>query len=146
MLMYAKKVLPMYFAIISFSLLALLAGCGGDCIAPGGCNNGTAATGGTNTTQPPSSGTYTVLYVVSGTATQASLTYSNSQGGTAQETVNLPWQRQFSMIKGDFLYISAQNQGDTGSVTTEIRVNGVQFKSTTSSGAFVIATASGSCC
>jgi hypothetical protein len=136
------------FSTASLAVMPFLfSACGGDCLAPGGCNSGASNNGSTLAPAPASAtGTYTVLYVVSGSAKQASLTYNNSQGGTAQQTVNLPWQTQFTMKKGDFLYISAQNQADVGSVVSEIKVDGNVFKSTISSGAFVIATASGSCC
>ena len=121
--------------------LALLASCGG-----GGDSGGTQDNGAIG--PPPGSGATTavVAYTVSGSTNSASLTYANSQGGTVQQTVAVPWSIQYTMRAGDFLYISAQNQNDVGSVTSEIRINGYPFKTTTSNGAYVIATASGSCC
>lgn len=74
------------------------------------------------------------------------LTYANAQGGTEQVTVALPWSASYNMSQGDFLYVSAQNQEAAGDVTTTIQVDGNTFKTSTSSGAYVIATASGSCC
>ena len=47
------------------------------------------------------------------------------------------------MHKGDFVYLSAQNNGDYGYITVEIYVNGMLFKSSSSTGGYVIATASG---
>lgn len=89
--------------------------------------------------------TYTVKYEVTGSATSASLTYQNRDGGTSQESdVYLPWTYSFTAEAGDFLYISAQNNGEYGSVTTTIYLNGTQVKTSTSTGAYVIATASGS--
>ena len=90
--------------------------------------------------------TYTVTYSVSGTATGAQLTYSNEQGGTAQEVVTLPWRRVFVAAKGDFLYLSAQSNAAAASVTTQVFVGTALFRSTTSNGDFVIATASDACC
>jgi hypothetical protein len=122
------------------ALLLLLTSCGG---------GGDAGSSGSSTGGPPSSSgalSATVTYSVSGTTSSASLTYSNSQGGTVQQTVSLPWSVKYDMKARDFLYISAQNQNDTGSVTTEIRINGYIYRTTTSNGAYVIATASGSCC
>lgn len=87
-----------------------------------------------------------VRYVVSGSAGRASLTYTNSQGGTSQEKVSLPWSIEYSMRPRDFMYISAQNERESGSVTVEIWVGGVRKKASTSSGAFVIASASDECC
>lgn len=43
----------------------------------------------------------------------------------------------------EFLYLSAQNRGSSGSITVIIIVNNEVWKSSTSSGAYVIATASG---
>lgn len=86
-----------------------------------------------------------VQYRVTGTATQASMTYATSGGGTAQQGDRfLPWSFETTMSTGDFVYISAQNSGETGCVNVEIRVRAVTYKSTQSCGAFVIATASGS--
>lgn len=86
-----------------------------------------------------------VTYRVTGSADSVSVTYENYDGGTSQRSkVYLPWERQlFSMKTGDFVYISAQNNGEYGSVTTEIYVDGELFKTSTSIGAYVIATSSG---
>jgi hypothetical protein len=120
-------------------MAAVLVGCGGG--GDAGSNNTSPQPQAVNV-----AGTTVVTYAVGGSTTLASLTYSNNQGGTVQEKVSLPWSKQYTMKQGDFLYISAQNENASGSVVTEIRVNGVSFKSTTSTGAYVIATASGSCC
>lgn len=69
----------------------------------------------------------------------------NAEGGTSQYSdVAVPWSTSFSSNKGNFVYISAQNQGQSGTVTVSIISNGTTFKTSTSSGAYVIATASGS--
>ena len=90
---------------------------------------------------------YLVSYEVTGTAESVSVTYTNRDGGTSQESnVDLPWSCPpvFCPSKiGDWLYISAQNNGDYGSVTTKIYVDGELFKKSTSYGAYVIATSSG---
>ncbi len=92
-------------------------------------------------------GRYDVVYKVTGSTDQASLTMATSSGGTSQIKVSLPYSTPASTYKdGDFMYISAQNQRSSGSVTTAIYVDGELWKSTTSTGAYVIATASGSCC
>lgn len=90
--------------------------------------------------------THTVTYKVTGTATSASLTSENSGGGTEQiSDAYIPWETTYyTMQTGDFVYISAQNNGEYGSVTSEIYVDGALFKTSTSSGAYVIATTSGS--
>ena len=87
----------------------------------------------------------TVVYVVSGSASYASVTLNNGEGGTEQYgKVAIPWSYTDPSFADNFLYISAQNQGDRGTVTVKIYVDGVLFKTSSSSGAYVIATASGS--
>ena len=81
-------------------------------------------------------------YWVGGTAKSASLTYETPTG-TEQRTVSLPWSKAYKFNKGDFAYISAQNQGKAGTVKVEIRVEGVAWKHAESSGAYVIASCSG---
>lgn len=86
-----------------------------------------------------------VEYRVTGSAYSVFITYANKTEGTSQEYANVPWTYSWSGAKsGQFLYVSAQNQWDTGSVTVEIYKNGNLFKTSTSTGAYVIATASGS--
>ena len=86
---------------------------------------------------------YTVEYKVSGSASSVSLTYKNSTGGTEQKDVYTPWSTSFKCMPGNFLYLSAQNEDKTGSVTCEIWVNGILYKTSTSSGAYVIASCNG---
>jgi len=95
--------------------------------------------------------TKTIKYEVTGTANTASITMRNKDGNTEQiSSVTIPWETTFSVklnLEGYdafFAYISAQNNGQTGSVTSKIFVNGNEFQTATSSGAYVIATASGS--
>lgn len=88
--------------------------------------------------------TRTVTYKVSGTASAASLTYETPQGSSVQIDVSLPWSLDQTFKDGDFAYISAQNKGEDGSVTTEIYVNGTLWKSSTSEGAYKISDAQGS--
>ncbi|MBF0236546.1 MAG: hypothetical protein HQM12_02475 [SAR324 cluster bacterium] len=83
-------------------------------------------------------------YKVSGSDTAASVTYSGKGESTEQKSdVALPWEFSFKPEKGDFLYISAQNNGKAGSVTVQIYVDGKKYKEATSEGAYVIATVSG---
>ena len=81
----------------------------------------------------------------SGFGVYASVTMSNSGGDTEQiSSVALPYTKKIAVKKGAFLYISAQAR-EKMQITTEIYVNGRRIKSSTSSGDYVIATASGSC-
>lgn len=85
-----------------------------------------------------------VEYNVTGSASRASMTYATSNGGTSQQgDRTLPWSFSTTMSAGEFVYLSAQNSGQSGCVNVEIRVRSQYYKSTQSCGAFVIATVSG---
>ena len=85
-----------------------------------------------------------VVYKLDGTAQEVNVTLSNDTGGTEQYTdVTLPKKYTYTSFDDSFTYISAQNQGASGTVTVSIYVNGELFKTSSSSGAYVIATASG---
>ena len=94
----------------------------------------------------------TVTYDVGGTSRSADLTYSNGAGDTTQQSgVDVPVKRksdgisgiEVTMKRGQFYYISAQNQGATGTITCTVKVDGVVVKTNTSSGGYTIATCSG---
>ena len=88
-----------------------------------------------------------VKYKVTCTATPnlVDITIENEDGGTSQfADVATPWAYEFESTKDAFVYVSAQNQQNNGSVTVTIYINGDVFKTSTSTGAYVIATASGS--
>lgn len=97
--------------------------------------------------------THTVTYKVEGTTKQASITYENANGDTSQQSdIDVPLTRKIDhteglvlsgMKKGAFLYISAQNSEEYGSVTCIIEVDGVRVKENTSRGGYTIATCSG---
>lgn len=93
-------------------------------------------------------GNYSIEYIVSGTGacTRADLTYYNSSEGISQQSdATLPWSYKFTVSdKHQFLYISAQNDFSSGSVTTTIKINGTVEATSTSTGAYVISTSSGS--
>lgn len=86
-----------------------------------------------------------VIYEITGTAKEVDVTLNNASGGTEQyDDARLPQKYIYYSFSDSFLYISAQNQGDSGSVTVSIYMNGRLFKTSRSSGAYVIASASGS--
>jgi hypothetical protein len=100
-------------------------------------------------------GVYNIKYVVSGTAPSVDLTIENSSGGISQYSNKaLPWEYEFSAKVSEydfiFLYVSAQNNSSSGSVTSKIYVkksiedNYTLFKTSTSEGRYVIATSHGS--
>ena len=77
----------------------------------------------------------------------ASVTYENRSGNTEQRTVDNGWTYDFNAKSGAFLYVSAQNDCDSGGVSANIYefvdFEGYRLTETaTSNGAFVIATAS----
>jgi len=85
----------------------------------------------------------TVRYEVGGSARWVDVTLNNSTGGTEQYgNVSTPSHWAYSSFSDSFLYISAQNQGEYGTVRVSIFVDDVEVKRATSSGAYVIATAS----
>jgi hypothetical protein len=95
--------------------------------------------------QSPSSRAFAgqdVTYQVTGSATDASLTYENGGGGTSQEKVTLPWSQTVKAPESGFLYISAQNEHDYGDITCTITVDGKVIKTSTSTGAYTIASCS----
>jgi hypothetical protein len=115
---------------------------------------GTAILGGGSSTPrlnnapiaPAAPRTNVVIYNVDGLdgAARASLTYTNEQGGTQQEdNVALPWRKALSVPRGQFVYVSAQNQDGYGGVSCDIRVDTQLFKHSESRGAYVIASCSG---
>jgi len=84
-----------------------------------------------------------VEYKITGTASKVFVTLSNATGGTEQfDNVHVPHTYTFEKYTGWFLYVSAQNLGESGSVTVTIYLNGAVVATSTSSGAYVIATAS----
>jgi hypothetical protein len=87
--------------------------------------------------------TYDVEYEVTGSAARVFITYQNEDGGTSQDEAFVPWWYSFNGNSGDLVYVSAQNQDEIGSVTVTIYRDGEIFKTSTSSGGYVIPTASG---
>ncbi len=122
-----------YFLIIIISLAAILLSCSKEKDNPVEPEQTTI--------------TYNIKYRVTGTGAciDAFLTFHNKNDDTSQESAAvLPWTYSFSTTEPDFfLYISAQNNYDTGSITTYIFINGKEKKKSTSTGAYVIATSSG---
>jgi hypothetical protein len=84
--------------------------------------------------------TVTVTYKITGTAKLASITMTDATGGIEQSTHNLPFTYDMEVQHGAMLSLLAQNQGDKGTVKCEIVTNGEVVKTSTSEGAYVIAT------
>ena len=84
-------------------------------------------------------------YEVSGSASNYSVTYENAYGSVEQQaSVGSGWRYQWQEGSSStrFMYISAQNNRTVGDVTVKIIKDGKVLKQATSSGAYVIATAS----
>ena len=91
-----------------------------------------------------------VLYEVEGTAPSASLTIE-SPSGTEQAKISLPLTNKSGTLgltlkfnRGAFVYVSAQNEDDFGSVTCRITVDGQVVSENTSTGEYGIASCKGS--
>ncbi|MGP8243860.1 MAG: hypothetical protein ACLQVN_04995 [Bryobacteraceae bacterium] len=84
-----------------------------------------------------------VAYEARGTAGRVSLTYTNASGGMEQQTVTLPWNKDFGVPRGTMLYLSAQNENERGTVTARIYVNGDVLQEAESSTPYGIASVSG---
>jgi len=101
---------------------------------------------------PVTAVTHVVEYFVTGTATTTDITYSTADGSTGQQAgVDVPLAKKsdgspgikFAGVRsGAFLYISAQNGGESGTIVCEIAVDGVTIKHVESSGGYTIATCS----
>jgi hypothetical protein len=88
---------------------------------------------------------HSMEYRVTGTARSINVTFRNAGGDISQESERaVPWGYRFTVKEGQAVYVSAQNQESFGTVTCEIWLDGVQVKSSTSSGAYTICTAGGS--
>lgn len=112
----------------------------------------------THSSEPPAGRTpeapvtHVVEYFVAGSAETADITYSTADGSTAQQSgVDVPITKKADgspgikltgVHAGAFLYISAQNGGDAGTITCEIAVDGETVKHAESSGAYTIVTCS----
>ena len=96
---------------------------------------------------PPATSTQSVvIYRLSGTASRVSITMQNSQGNTEQAS-DLANNHEIIAGRfpiGEFVYISVQNKGESGSVECAILADGVVISTATSTGAYVIATCSDS--
>jgi hypothetical protein len=92
-----------------------------------------------------------VIYEVTGTASGIDITIQNPSGNTEQHNdLSVPLGTKdgrkglhMTFRSGDFAYLSAQNTGESGSVTCRIVADGVVIESATSRGAYVIASCSG---
>jgi hypothetical protein len=100
---------------------------------------GGPATGKAEAKPKPKSDLRTITYRIAGTASSADLTYSTASGQEQQTDAHIPWKKTFRVKRGDFamIDITAQNK-DSGTVTCEIDVDGVEVKAAKSSGQYAL--------
>ena len=84
-----------------------------------------------------------ITYEVSGSGGNYSYTIETSSGGTSQGYTGNGAFYEDWFVDDKFVYVSVQNQNSSGSVTCTIKRNGEVYQTTTSNGAYVIATCSG---
>ena len=87
-----------------------------------------------------------IQYSVTGSTVTAEVLFENSSEGITRSLgVAIPWSYSFISDPGDFVYISAQKDDDPATdVTVTIYVDGRVLQTSTASGAYAMATASGS--
>lgn len=101
----------------------------------------------TPTPPPP----HKVRYLLTGSAESADITIQTPTGTSQQQGVDLPLHTDdgnrglifYGFGYGDFVYISAQNTGDYGSLTCQIEVDGTVISQNQASGAYAIASCQG---
>lgn len=85
-----------------------------------------------------------VRYEVTGTAESVDITYENLNGGISQvSSMPLPWSITITGNPGDYVYLSAYNRSETGSITVTIYDDGDVFRRASSQGGHVTASVSG---
>jgi hypothetical protein len=91
-----------------------------------------------------------VRYLVDGTARSASITMETSTGVSQAADRSVPLETTTGergltqcFSPGSFVYISAQNEGETGNVICSIEVDGITISRNTGAGAYAIATCDG---
>lgn len=86
-----------------------------------------------------------VTYEIRGSAVTADLTYNQAGDQVSQQNdVALPRVVTLhDVASGTFLYVSAQNTGDTGMITCEIDVDGVAIAANESSGGYAVVSCNG---
>jgi hypothetical protein len=99
------------------------------------------------TTPPPS---HSVTYEIesagglNGGTPSVDLTYQTPTGVGQVNGASTGWTVNYTMPDGGFMYVSGQNATEYGTVTCRIKVDGNVVSQNTSSGAYSIATCSGS--
>jgi hypothetical protein len=85
----------------------------------------------------------TVIYRVYGDAYLADITMQVPTGTRQVANIELPAEETWLMPSGAFVYVSAQNNDESGSITCEIVVDGKVISRNTSEGGYTIASCQG---
>jgi len=118
-----------------FSVLAAVA-CGGDIVPDSSVPLTTSTV----------SASVEVVYEVTGSGgvERVAITVQNPRGGTQQTTVSLPYRGSFTGFqRGDFVYLSAQNQESHGAVECRVRIDGEIIYEARSVGGYAVCSVSG---
>jgi len=94
-------------------------------------------------TSPEEDKTRNVKFEVKGTTPKVSVTIGMEDKTEQYANVDVPWSKSVRMEKDQFVYLSAQNMREGGTVHVIIWVDGRIFKEASSSGSYVIASVSG---
>ena len=94
--------------------------------------------------EPKDDGLHTVVYELSGTAKASDITYTTPSGMEQTNGTRLPWRKKFKAEAGEFLSVSGQNPGTSGTTRCTITVDGTPIKRGQSSGAYAIVSCDGS--
>jgi hypothetical protein len=108
------------------------------------------ACGSTKSNAPVGSSTVQVVYFVEGTTKIADLTLETATGTKQENDVDVPVKTKSGLVglhvtmpSGGFVYISAQNKQETGTISCRIEADGIEIASNESSGAYAIAQCDG---
>lgn len=86
--------------------------------------------------EPVAPALYTVTYEITGSAISAKIEYSTGGYDSMQGNSLLPFEKQIDIKTGDLAFISAENNGESGSVICRIWANGKVWKESRKAGAF----------
>lgn len=84
-----------------------------------------------------------LIYSLSGTASDVMITYINADGGIEQTNAKLPWQKKLTVAPGFAASLSAQKQGEAGTINCLIQLDGQDWKEGSSNAPYGVVTCVG---
>ena len=130
----SRRGVPTWLTVVGLLVLLSALTLGIALITQGGSNTSTGSTQSTGLSQ--------VTYSVTGSSSEGTITYTTNSG-TEQASAGPPWSRDLAIESGTFVYISAQNGSEFGSVTCTITVDGIVVSTNTSTADYGIAQCEG---